>query len=76
MKTWVIVRELANGKLIAEGPDGRVWGSYDRTIPADGSKDENWTHELVTDISGLVRASVVRMTKDGGHAESRFERKI
>lgn len=72
MKTWLIVRELDGGRLIVEDDQGHVITGYDRTKPADESRDENWSHELVTDIAGLARAAMTLRTKSEGHDKSRF----
>lgn len=75
MKTWLIVRELDGGRLIVEDDEGHVIAGYDRTKPADETKSENWSHELVTDVAGLARAAMITRTKADGHDKSRFTRR-
>ena len=59
-----------DGELIVDRPstEGAGWVElvrYRRTRPADESKTEAWSEELVTDVGGVARAAVTKMTRAG-----------
>lgn len=77
-KVWVTVMEV-DGELIvfgdggANGNAGNPLVRYKRTPPADESRAANWADELVTDVTGVVRAAMTKIARNEGE-NVRFER--